>query len=969
MGRTQGTFADRVRERAATVPDEIAVSWPGGALRHADLHYLSANVASCLVEHGVRTGDVVALSASLSGASVAALLACWTIGATPWPFDPDGPAGRLASMFDAAEPSAVIVPPATVVRHHEHAPRIVLDHSKPHPAPDLGAHRAAVPSGHAYLLFTSGSTGEPKGVLMAMAGLELLADWQAADQGPGAIGQFAPLTFDVAFQEIATALHTGAEIIVFSAEERSDPELLARRITTSRIATLFLPTAALHSFCEALRTVRLDSLRRVVVAGEQLRIAEPVRAFFGLNDHCRLHNHYGPTETHVVTAHVLSGPPLEWPDLPPIGRPLPSVELEVLREGRPVDPGEVGELVVRGPRLALGYVASGAVAEEGGFARDARGLRYATGDLVRWDGSELRYIARADSQVKIRGHRVEVGEVEAVIERHADVRRCVVTAFDHGSHSELVAYIVTDDPVEDPAGVVRITHRSLESWCRRHLPEPMVPSTWLRVDALPISAHGKIDRRGLPPPPRSRPETAQRYVAPTTETERTVAAIWSRVLGLDEIGVLDEFAYLGGTSLQATRILSALRAELVPDVRAVDVYSHPTVRSFSEFYDGRECTEARAASRAQSSGRVAIVGMACRFPGATDLEQFWANLVAGTESIHRGPPNEERPGFIAAAGRIADIDRFDAEYFGMSDGDAARTDPQQRILLELAVAALEDAGIPSSRRHSTGVFAGCGPSTYLLNNLLPGRPARPNRNFIDSVDELDLLIGNDKDYIATRIAYALDLHGPALTVTAACATGLVAVDIARSALLTGACDCALAGAVSVASPEVHGYEYEPGLMYSADGVCRAFSAEASGTVFSSGGGMVVLRRLEDAIEAGDPIYAVIEGSAVGNDGGSSPRSLPSGQMHGPPQARKAGLAGLRERFQAANPPTLRQANVLSSGSATADGDLTAARRGLSTLVPGGGQGGRNGHHVARARLHGDPPLGLWHLGTHTAPTG
>lgn len=918
----------RVRERAAREPRRPAVSWPGGGLDQAGVIAVADGLAERLLAADVGEGDVVALTSDLPAAAVPGLLACWSIGATPWPFDPASPSTRLASMVGDACPAAVVLPAGADFILAPGVPQLALNLDE-QPTPLGWAASVREPNAAAYLLFTSGSSGEPKGVLMPMDGLVRLVRWQATQQGPGAIGQFAPRTFDVAFQEIATALWTGSELVVLSAEERHDPLLMGRRLEKAGVETLFLPTAALHACCEALRDVPLDGLRRIIVAGEQLRVSGPVRGFFAKHPRCELHNQYGPTETHVVTAHVLTGPAEEWPDLPPVGESLPDVMLEVTAAGQPLADGQVGELLVRGPRVARGYFRAGVVAESGGFARDKDGLRYATGDLVRRGPDGFHYVARADAQVKIRGHRVEVGEVEAVIERHPDGLRCAVAAVDRGSHHDLVAYLVTGDPVDDPTGVVRVTHRSLESWCRLHLTEPMVPSVWLRVAALPLTAHGKVDRRALPEPPRSRPQEATRYVTPATPVEASVAAIWSRVLGIDEVGVLDEFSVLGGTSLQAMRILSALRAELASDLRAVDVHSHPTVRGFCEAIDGRAPRALDRPARTNvTSGRIAIVGMACRFPGADDADRFWENLLCGVESIHREVKGHDRPGFVAAAGRIANVDRFDAAYFGMSDLDAARTDPQQRILLELAVTAFEDAGVPSASRRQTGVFVGCGPSTYLLNNLLPGMRARPERNFIDSIEELELLLGNDKDYAATRIAYALDLHGPAYTVTAACATGLVAVDAARRALLSGSCDYALAGAVSVSAPDVRGYEYEPGLMYSPDGVCRAFAADASGTVFSSGGGVIVLRRVEDAVAAGDQIYAVVEGSAVGNDGR---RKLGMTAPSAAGQAEVVRRAWVESELDSSS---LRM--VEGHGTATRVGDaieVSALRSALGTSLP------------------------------------
>ncbi|QWF82464.1 non-ribosomal peptide synthetase/type I polyketide synthase [Amycolatopsis sp. CA-230715] len=268
---------------------------------------------------------------------------------------------------------------------------------------------------------------------------------------------------------------------------------------------------------------------------------------------------------------------------------------------------------------------------------------------------------------------------------------------------------------------------------------------------------------------------------------------------------------------------------------------------------------------------IAIIGKACRFPGANDQRQYWQNLREGKESVTffdsealraAGVADEliDDPAYVKAFGALDDIDLFDAGFFGFSARDATVLDPQQRVLLETAWQALEDAG---QRRFgddvTVGVFAGSSMSTYLLANLLPGRAMDT------SPDGFELLIANDKDYLASRIAYKLDLDGPAVSVQTACSTSMVAVHLACQSLLSYDCDVALAGGATIRLPQ-HGYRYQEGMILSADGHCRPFDAKASGTIGGNGAGIVVLKRLDDALADGDRIDAVIKGSAVNNDG-------------------------------------------------------------------------------------------------------
>lgn len=269
---------------------------------------------------------------------------------------------------------------------------------------------------------------------------------------------------------------------------------------------------------------------------------------------------------------------------------------------------------------------------------------------------------------------------------------------------------------------------------------------------------------------------------------------------------------------------------------------------------------------------IAIIGMTGRFPGAGDLNAFWKNLRDGVESVSLLSDKEleasgvdrellRDPNYVKSAVLLEDVELFDAAFFGFNAREAEITDPQQRLFLECAWEALESAGYASETYPGkTGVYAGVGMNTYLLFNLYP------DANLRQTADRFQLMIGNDKDFLATRVSYKLNLRGPSLTVQTACSTSLVAVHLAAQSLLNGECDMALAGGVSIRVPQKTGYLYQAGGIFSPDGHCRAFDAKAQGTMFGSGVGIVVLKRLPDALADGDFIHAVIKGSAINNDG-------------------------------------------------------------------------------------------------------
>ena len=279
-----------------------------------------------------------------------------------------------------------------------------------------------------------------------------------------------------------------------------------------------------------------------------------------------------------------------------------------------------------------------------------------------------------------------------------------------------------------------------------------------------------------------------------------------------------------------------------------------------------------AADYATTGSEIGVIGMAGRFPGASSIAAFWHNLQHGVESITFFADEELNasgvsrelladPGYVKAGGVLDAIERFDAAFFGLTPQEAAITDPQQRLFLECGWAALESAGYdPEHYPEGIGVYTGAGMNTYLLNNLAP------QHALIDSIGDFQTAINNDKDFLATRLSYKLNLRGPSITVQTACSTSLVAIHLACQGLLSGECSIALAGGVAVRVPHRVGYKYQEGGIASPDGHCRAFDARAQGTTFGNGVGVVVLRRLANALDDGDTILAVIKGTAINNDG-------------------------------------------------------------------------------------------------------
>jgi acyl transferase domain-containing protein/acyl carrier protein/NAD(P)-dependent dehydrogenase (short-subunit alcohol dehydrogenase family) len=580
-------------------------------------------------------------------------------------------------------------------------------------------------------------------------------------------------------------------------------------------------------------------------------------------------NAYGPTETTVCAtmSHPLSGSVI-----PPIGSPVVNTRVYVLDGSlEPVPVGVAGELYIAGAGLARGYLNRPTLTSERFIAdpnADVPGARmYRTGDVVRWrnDGS-LEFIGRTDHQVKLRGFRIELGEIEAALRSLPEVTDAAVVLRDEEPRGkQIVAYVVLDRQSTLNAAILRgkLSHR---------LPTHMLPEAIIAIDALPLTVSGKVDRISL----SKRPIDDQRlesHASPQTRFEKKIAGIWKEVLGRATVGIHDNFFDLGGHSLLLTQVHARLQKLLHVRLPMVKLFEHPTVAALAAYLEAEErhSPSAHDAKRKAEGVKnrtctdIAIVGMACRFPGAPSVKHFWDNLTRGIESITAlsdedlsslPPELVNDPGFVNATGRLENIELFDAAFFNLNPAEATATDPQQRLMLECAWEAMESSGY-NLRGKNIGVFAGAGESLY--RDLLRG-----DAGLLQSLGELQLTIGTGKDHVAPRLSYLLDLRGPSVPVNTACSTSLVAVHLACQSLMNAECEMALAGGVSLASQ--NGYIFEENGILAPDGVCRAFDASARGTVPGSGAALVLLKPLDQAVADGDHIHAVIKGSAINNDG-------------------------------------------------------------------------------------------------------
>ncbi len=582
-----------VAEQVARTPSAEAVRHEGRSLTYAQLDASAIRVALELAAQGVGPDRLVGICAERSMEMVIGVLAILKAGGAYLPLDPNYPAERLQYMLEDAAPVMVLTQAhLKSVLPEISAPVLtiegLLDATSEAGAPSpLGYEQS--PNSLVYVIYTSGSTGRPKGTAMPHGAMVNLIEWHRERlplrQGQRVL-QFAALSFDVAFQEIFSTLCTGGALVLLDEHVRRDAQALMQLLEAQSIERLFMPPLMLQSLAECFKAQGRapGRLKEVITAGEQLRISPEIIELFRHLPGCQLHNHYGPTETHVVTALTLTGDPASWPALPSIGRPIANTQIYLLdRHRTPVPVGVSAEIYIAGANVARGYLHRAQLTEErfvrDPFSADAQARMYRTGDVGRWraDGT-IEYLGRNDDQVKIRGYRIELGEVERQLARHAAVKEAAVIAREDVPGEKRLAAYVTLRAGEAPSV------EELRAHLKSSLPDYMVPSAFVTLERLPLTPSGKLDRRSLPPP-QSQAYASERYEAPQGEVEQTLAHIWQDLLQIERVGRQDDFFELGGHSLLVLKALSKVNAAFGASLSVTDLYMSPTIAELATRID------------------------------------------------------------------------------------------------------------------------------------------------------------------------------------------------------------------------------------------------------------------------------------------------------------------------------------------------------------------------------------------------
>ena len=626
------SLVDLFEEQAANSPDSIALIFEDKNLTYEELNENANKLAHYLKIKGVKADTLVPICMERGIEMITGIIAILKAGGAYVPVDPDYPAERKSFMLEDSGAALMLCSEKvkTELPDTKNTEVIVTDSGKDKSEIEKQSaknlNEKVDPKNLTYVLYTSGSTGNPKGVRMPGSSLVNLLLWQDKQftNKSRKVLQFTSLNFDVSFQEIFSTLCFGSTLCLISADRRIDLSEVMKDIEKNKITHLFVPYIVLKNLAEFILSGSGDtySLEEIITAGEQLKLTKDLDKFLN-NGKIKLVNQYGPTEAHVVSSYNVTGNHETTP-LPPIGKPVDNTQLYILgKDDKLVPVGVTGELYIAGAQLALGYLNLPELTKEkfikDPFSSDPDARMYRTGDLARWlpDGN-IEYMGRTDDQIKIRGYRVELGEIESTLQQSDLIKQAVVLAKeDKAGNKRLISYVVANGNFEK---------EKIITYLRNQLPEYMVPGLWIEMDSFPVTPNGKVDKRKLPEPDISELLSVE-YVAPRNETEEKLAQVWKELLGAERVGIHDNFFELGGHSLLVIRLISAIRKNFEVEINVNSVFEYPTLEALANHIQSK--------SGGQTLTSISVQKRPERIPLSYSQERLWfLDALEGSVQYH-----------------------------------------------------------------------------------------------------------------------------------------------------------------------------------------------------------------------------------------------------------------------------------------------------------------------------------------------
>jgi amino acid adenylation domain-containing protein len=848
------SLVDRMQRIVERWPEQTALADHAGRLSYAEMWRRSAAIATALHAAGVQAGDTVGVHGQRSVDHVLAVLAIVRAGAAWLALDEGLPPARINLMLGQAAARCVIVCDGSVLPAQVHTVAVSLqslEHAAAAPLPPLAEDACAC------VIYVSGANGHPEAIEIAHRSLlRALCDPEYIHIAPGSTMLHAsPIGVDASLCEIFGPLLNGGTCYVHD-EILPTPAGLARSIRHGS-ANLGLLTAPLFECIIDEDPQSLAGLRQLVITGPVLSV-DSVRHAQSMLPALELVRAWGHGECAVLaTAYPVPNPLPAGCQVVPVGLPVAETSVHVLAaDGGLLPIGAIGEIHIGGCGVALGYREQSSGREC--FIADPYGDKgdrlFRTGDHGRrLEDGNIALCGRIDGQLWLNGFRVERAEVEQALRQASGLSDvAVVLRVQRPRQPRMVAYLCGAGLEGAVAPPRTIEHGRLRSALAERLPAWMIPSAFVAVQALPLDADGRPDLRLLPAPDSARPRLAQLYEPPVGSLERHLCTAFADTIGTSLVGRHDNFFELGGDSLQAVRLLSLLRREGAPELTVSDLMRAPTPARLARGIGERQARAARhhrqqSSRRASHDAAIAVIAIAARLPedGGGDIGGRLPSPVEATADRHGNgsAASRSRKVELISIEPPASTDgalSMEAGLFGMGAAQLAALDPRQRLFLQLCWESMEQGGHApgdvdgdGAGQHRTSVFAGA-PADAGRSRMHQDAPSGAGANGVMAACTL-----------ASLVAHALDLHGPATSVQAGDATVLAAIAQAFDSLRAGHCDRALAGAVYASTPDQAAADHA--------GVAAA---------------VVLLRRLDDALADGDPVHVVIRGAAVGNAGGA-----------------------------------------------------------------------------------------------------
>lgn len=595
-------------EQVKSNPDRMAVILGSNGITYQQLNKKANNLANFLIKNPCISRQLkVGITLNRSIELIVVILAAIKANAVCVPLDPSYPEARLNFMAENSEIDVLITTTQMVdlvpklINNYKnkliHIDRLILDELHHDELTDFNNSNI---EDLIYILYTSGSTGEPKGVAMPHKVISNLINWHLINTNISGeeckILQYAPISFDVSFQEIFSTLCSGKTLVLIPDHIRTDPLSLFNFLKENHISQIFIPVVTLQQLAlVTTNDVILESLKTIITSGEQLKITPEIRLFFSKMPNISLYNHYGPTETHLVTSYKLPEDYTKWPDLPPIGLPIENIRTYILDENMcQVANKNAGELYIGGEYIANGYYNNSKLTKDR-FINNPfeEGKLYKTGDVVCLkDDNCLHFVERRDQQVKIRGFRVEINEIEMTLLKHPKIKECVIVDMEiKKSYKNLVAYIILDinailNAKLSENGQILSTELTIElnQFLSGKLPSYMIPSLYIMIDKIPLTVSNKVDRNALPKVATSDFDSLINTIKSSNKTmEEKITLIWESVLQISPIAKDQNFFDMGGHSLLLLPMHKMLLEVFEYDFPIVVLLQNSTIESLTYF--------------------------------------------------------------------------------------------------------------------------------------------------------------------------------------------------------------------------------------------------------------------------------------------------------------------------------------------------------------------------------------------------